>query len=96
MLISCQKYLLNIIFQNNMLIIRCNIQKLFSAYTNFCQPLGSNLNSTQIRTKVRYHLPYPTETKRVRKQGFHKKTQTPTGRRQLMLRILKGDKVIAQ
>lgn len=79
-----------------MLIIRNNIQKLFTACTNFCQPLGSNLNSTQVRTKVRYHLPYPTETKRVRKQGFLKKTQTESGRRQLMSRILKGDKVIAQ
>lgn len=54
------------------------------------------INSTQIRTKVRYYLPYPTEVKRVRKQGFRTKVQTKAGRRILMTRLLRGEKVIAQ
>lgn len=72
-----------------MLLLKLNtIQRLF---------VGLNLNnSIQIRTKVIYHLPKPTEVKRVRKQGFLKRVKTPIGRRYMMERILRGDKVIAQ
>lgn len=80
-----------------MLLIRNTVQRLFSA-TNCggCQPLNVQINSIQVRTKTRNYIPHPTETKRVRKQGLLKKLQTPQGRRELMLRILRGDKVIAQ
>lgn len=75
-----------------MLLLRATVQKLFSS--SICGGIG--VNNSQIRTKVRYHLPHPTEVKRVRKQGFLKKVKTVNGRRYLMERILRGDKVIAQ
>lgn len=69
--------------------IRATVQKLFSALNS------PQINTTQVRTKVRYHLPKPTEVKRFRKQGLLKKLETPQGRRLLQQRILKGDFVIA-
>lgn len=57
---------------------------------------GAQINATQIRTKVIYHLPRPTEVKRVRKQGFKKRLSTPGGKLVLMNRILAGEKVISQ
>lgn len=74
-----------------MFFIRTTVQKLFSSNNN-----NISLNAIQVRTKVRYHLPNPTEVKRVRKQGFLKRTQTTNGRKLLMERILRGDKVIGQ
>lgn len=73
-----------------MFLIKTVFEKLFSA-NNI-----KTLNTIQVRTKVRYHLPNPTEVKRVRKQGFLKRTQTTNGRKLLMERILRGDKVISQ
>lgn len=78
-----------------MLLVRQTVQRLFSASGAF-PALGGGLNANQTRTKVRIHLPFATEVKRVRKQGFKKLTQTASGRNQLRERILKGNKVIAQ
>ncbi|KAG9508816.1 Cytosolic Fe-S cluster assembly factor NUBP2 [Fragariocoptes setiger] len=64
------------------------IQGLASAATRI-SALGPSFGVVQqIRTKVRYYLPYPTEVKRVRKQGYRVKIQTVNGRRELMQRIL--------
>lgn len=78
-----------------MFLLRTTIQKLFTNTINQ-QQAKIQLNSTQIRTKVIYYLPNPTETKRVRKQGFAKKVKTVNGRKELMFKILRGDKVISQ
>lgn len=78
-----------------MFLIRNTIQRLFSLQ-NAYQGLNVNVNLNQFRSKSRYYLPNPTEVKRVRKQGFKRKLQTAAGRKILMDRILKGDKVIAQ
>lgn len=53
------------------------------------------LNVTSLRTKVRYYNPRPTETKRVRKQGYKHWVETHHGRKTLMLRILNKEQVIS-
>ncbi|XP_044763566.1 39S ribosomal protein L34, mitochondrial [Coccinella septempunctata] len=47
------------------------------------------------RNIVRNHFPRPNETRRVRRHGFKTRISTPTGRRVLMNRILKGRHVIS-
>ncbi|XP_045501012.1 39S ribosomal protein L34, mitochondrial [Colias croceus] len=45
---------------------------------------------TSIRTKVRCYFPRPNEVRRVRRHGWEQRLSTPTGRRVIMRRILKG------
>lgn len=58
--------------------------------------ISSLVNSVQIRTAVIYHLPKPTEVKRVRKQGYKTRVKTKIGRQYIMTRILRGDKSVSQ
>lgn len=60
--------------------------------------VASPINITQVRFKpnIQYvSCIFPTEVKRVRKQGYTNKVKTVNGRRILMQRILDGKKVIA-
>lgn len=57
--------------------------------------LPTSLISIQTRSIVIYRTPRPTETKRHRKSSFLKRVQSYRGRKTLMLRILRGDKVIS-
>ena len=84
-----------------MLLIGKTIQRLVSSQllpnpSTAIITSGAGINVTQIRTKVIYHLPKPTEVRRVRKQGYLTRVKTPIGRRYMMERILKGDKIVAQ
>lgn len=76
--------------------IRASVSRLFNPLTcsiNAIQPNLTNFN--QVRNKPRYYFPFPTEVKRVRKQGFLTLVKSPEGRRKLMQEILKKKKVIA-
>lgn len=79
-----------------MFLIRATISRLFNPITNSAHTIQPNLaNFNQVRNKPRYYLPFPTEVKRHRKQGFLTLVKTPEGRRKLMNAIHKKKKVIA-
>ncbi|XP_045450432.1 39S ribosomal protein L34, mitochondrial [Melitaea cinxia] len=48
-----------------------------------------------IRTKVRCYFPRPNEVKRVRRHGWKTRMSTPSGRRVIMRRFLKGRHVLS-
>ncbi|XP_066251732.1 uncharacterized protein mRpL34 [Euwallacea similis] len=50
----------------------------------------TSLFSIISRSNVRFHFPRPSERKRVKRHGFKARLSTPSGRRVLMNRILKG------
>lgn len=79
-----------------MFILRNTIQRLFPNQLSCTSQITSTLgvNSNQIRTKVIDYNPKPTETKRFRKVGFLTRVKTPSGRKLMMEKILKGDKCI--
>ncbi|KAJ9599266.1 hypothetical protein L9F63_010268 [Diploptera punctata] len=51
--------------------------------------------TTTVRTNVRCHLPRPSERKRIKKHGWKKLMSTPSGRKTIMRRILKGRHVVS-
>ena len=79
-----------------MFVLRTAIQRLLSSPLTLTSSRNSNLNAIQIRTKVIYHLPRPSETKRYRKLSFKQRVKTPVGRRYIMERMLRGDKIVSQ
>ncbi|XP_011159187.1 39S ribosomal protein L34, mitochondrial isoform X1 [Solenopsis invicta] len=57
--------------------------------------IWSPWNLTFIRNRMRYHFPHPSETKRIKKHGWFARLATPSGRRILQRRILKGKHVLS-
>ncbi|XP_033323024.1 mitochondrial ribosomal protein L34 [Megalopta genalis] len=59
-------------------------------------PAVTNLWSLTLnRTSMRYHFPRPNERRRIKRHGWYARMATPSGRRILMRRILKGRHVLS-
>ncbi|KAK2587122.1 hypothetical protein KPH14_002884 [Odynerus spinipes] len=67
----------------------------------FAPPNQCQWNFTSVRTKFffmtkpRYNFPNPSEYKRVTRYGWNARISTPSGRKILMRRILKGRHVLS-
>ncbi|CAL1673383.1 unnamed protein product [Lasius platythorax] len=48
-----------------------------------------------VRNRMRYHFPHPKERMRIKKHGWFARMATPSGRRILQRRILKGKHVLS-
>lgn len=55
---------------------------------------GGSWSLTSIRTKIRNYFPRAKETKRIVNHGWHKRMSSPSGRKIIMRRILKGKHVL--
>lgn len=58
-------------------------------------PLWNPWGLIQIRNRMRYHFRHPSERKRIKKHGWFTRMATPSGRKILQRRILKGKHVLS-
>ncbi|XP_015601103.1 39S ribosomal protein L34, mitochondrial [Cephus cinctus] len=59
------------------------------------QTPGGLWSLTFFRTRMRYHFPRPNEVRRIKRHGWQARMSTPSGRKILMRRILKGKFVLS-
>ncbi|XP_070163936.1 large ribosomal subunit protein bL34m [Polyergus mexicanus] len=57
--------------------------------------LWNSWSLTFVRNKIRYHFPHPNERMRIKKHGWFARMATPSGRKILQRRILKGRHVLS-
>ncbi|KAL0124365.1 hypothetical protein PUN28_006294 [Cardiocondyla obscurior] len=58
-------------------------------------PVWNPWNLIFTRNRMRYHFPHPNERKRIKKHGWLARLATPSGRKILQRRILKGKHVLS-
>ncbi|KAL6254390.1 hypothetical protein P5V15_014438 [Pogonomyrmex californicus] len=74
---------------------RAGTSSHLSLTVNATSALWSPWSLTFVRNRMRYHFPHPNESKRIKKHGWWARLSTPSGRKILQRRILKGKHVLS-
>ncbi|XP_072750831.1 large ribosomal subunit protein bL34m [Anoplolepis gracilipes] len=74
---------------------RVGVSSQLSSTVSVTPVLWNPWSLTLVRNRMRYHFPHPNERMRLKKHGWFARMATPSGRKILQRRILKGRHVLS-